>query len=68
MEDSDSIIVTFDNNRKQTYTNITTPDRVNISPTEGNILLNDAYEVISNELYEFTFTEEDYKNAADIEG
>ena len=37
-------------------------------PTNRNILSEDAYEVISNELYRFTFTEADYENAEEIGG
>ena len=62
---ADSIIVVFDNEKKQTYHGdilTATP------PTNRNILSEDAYEVISNELYRFTFTEADYENAEEIGG
>ena len=70
---ADSIIVTFDMKKKITYTHnierrIYDPDRDTLIsfftyPIDRNIFLDDAYEVINNELYEFTFTEEDYSNA-----
>ena len=65
---ADSVIVIFDNAKIMTYTNISRETRVNREPSNRNFLLNDAYEIMSNELYRFVFTEEDYKNAADIEG
>ena len=62
---ADSIIVTFDNEKRQLYYG----DILTSSPfTDRNILSEEPYEVLSNELYRFVFTEEDYENAADIEG
>lgn len=71
---SDSAIVIFNSLRKITYNyrirrETYDPDQGDtiISyftyPIDRNIFLNDAYEVINNGLYEFTFTEEDYSNA-----
>lgn len=62
---ADSIIVVFDNEKKQIYHGdilTATP------PTNRNILSEDAYEVINNELYRFTFTEADYEIAEEIGG
>lgn len=65
---ADSVIVIFDNSKIITYTNISLENRINIEPVSRNILLNDTYEVINNELYQFTFTEADYENAVEIGG
>ncbi|GAA0892882.1 hypothetical protein GCM10009122_25610 [Fulvivirga kasyanovii] len=64
---ADSIIVVFDNQKKQIYYHgdivvTATP------PTDRNVLLNEAYEIINDELYRFTFTEADYENAEEIGG
>lgn len=65
---SDSIIVTFDKKKKQIFTNISRSYYRNITPSDKtkNILFDDAYKVESNTLYRYTFTEEDYNNAADL--
>ncbi len=65
---ADSVIVIFDNAKIMTYTNISLKNRVNINPSDRNFLLDDAYEDISNELYRFVFTEQDYSNAGEIDG
>ncbi|MBL6446662.1 hypothetical protein JMN32_10090 [Fulvivirga sp. 29W222] len=65
---ADSVIVIFDSSKIITYTNISLENRINIQPSSRNILLNDAYEVITNELYRFTFKEADYENAEEIGG
>ncbi len=61
---SDSIIVTFDNKKRQLYY---LDDGYKAIPnTSNNILNNDAYIIENDELYRFTFTEEDYENAEEI--
>lgn len=57
----DSIIVTYDNSKTQTYYFNETVN--SIPKSDRNIFLDEDYDVISNELYEFTFTEADYENA-----
>ncbi len=62
---ADSIVVTFNNEKRQFYYG----DILTSTPfTDRNILSDESYEVLSNELYRFVFTEEGYENAADIEG
>lgn len=58
---SDSIIVTYDNAKRQIY--YWNDGFKAIPPTSRNILSNDVYTIENNELYRFTFTEEDYENA-----
>ncbi|MDE0471350.1 MAG: hypothetical protein OXH57_05365 [Ekhidna sp.] len=71
---ADSAIVTFDMKRKIAYISnirreVYDPDQGDTiinrftNPLDRNIFLDEAYEVINNGLYEFTFTEEDYSNA-----
>ncbi len=56
--ESDSIIVFFDNKKRQVYNQL--------APTDRNIFDDAAYRVESKEVYRFTFTEEDYRNAKDL--
>ena len=60
----DSIIVSYDNERSQTYY---FDETINSIPdSDRNIFIDDHYEVISERLYEFTFTESDYEDAKEI--
>jgi len=62
----DSVEVFFDKQKVQSYNHglILTAS----PPTDKNIFSEDSYEAINNELYVFTFTEEDYKNAIPCNG
>ncbi len=51
-----------------TYTDISLKNRVNINPSDRNLLLPHAYEHIGNRIYLFVFTERDYSNAGEIDG
>ncbi|WP_299759147.1 hypothetical protein [uncultured Pontibacter sp.] len=62
---TDSVIVTFDDEKQQVYTNIVSSLRKNISPEFRNILVDSSYERESNSLYRFIFIEEDYDKAED---
>jgi hypothetical protein len=59
---SDSVVVIFDNKKKQVYTSNT----VKAKPASRNILVDSAYTIENKELYRFTFTEEDYRLAEDL--
>ncbi len=61
---ADSIIVLFNNEKRQLY--YSDDFVMAIPPTNRNILVGSDYEIINNELYLFTFTEEDYENAEEI--
>ena len=62
---TDSVIVIYDNEKQQIY--YWDDGYKAIPPTSRNILSNDLYTIENNELYRFTFTEEDYENAEFIE-
>lgn len=66
--DADSIVVFFEETKQQIYYGEVGVGFQAIPQTERNILMNEAYTIIGDDFYEFVFTEEDYKNAADIEG
>src|SRR5699024_7679526 len=61
---SDSLIVTFDNKKRQIY--YLDDDYKSIPKTSKNILSNEVYTIESEELYRFIFTEEDYENAEEL--
>ncbi|QDH78080.1 hypothetical protein FKX85_03125 [Echinicola soli] len=65
---ADSVRVTFNSDKEQVYVNFSGKDWANIAPSERNILLEASYQIIDEEIYRFTFTEEDYQNAEVIEG
>ena len=60
---SDSAVATFNNEKRITYLF----SQLGSVPPPRNILFNSSYVAESNELYRFTFTEEDYENAELIE-
>lgn len=64
--DADSIIVYYDNERFQIYHIDFRADVLSNPPSERNIFSDEDYEVINNNLYRFTFTEEDYENAEEL--
>ena len=65
----DSVVVTYNNDKRQTYFYSDTTDTIETIPvTEHNPLLDSGYEIINNELYRFTFTKADYENAEEIGG
>jgi hypothetical protein len=61
--DADSIIVTYENEKRQIYTGIVRENWQNVNPKLRNILEDDSYSIDSEGNYIFTFTEEDYENA-----
>jgi len=61
--DADSIIVTYDNEKRQIYTRIVQANYQNVNPKLRNILEDATYSIDSEGLYRFTFTEEDYEKA-----
>ena len=58
----DSAVVTI-GDRRQVYRYIEQGGPPLIIPTVRNILVDSAYTVVSDNLYRFTFTEQDYQNA-----
>lgn len=60
---ADSIIVTYDNEKRQIYTRIVQANYQNVNPKLRNILEDDSYSIVGEDDYIFTFTEEDYENA-----
>lgn len=63
----DSVVVTYNNNKRQFYFYSDSTNTAGTIPeTEHDLLAESAYEVINNELYRFTFTEADYENAKEI--
>lgn len=63
---ADSIVVFFDNERIQRYHVVQGFEIFSTPPSERNIFSDESYEVINNNLYRFTFTEEDYENAEEL--
>jgi hypothetical protein len=61
--DADSIIVTYDNEKRQIYTEIVQANYQNVNPKLRNILEDDNYSIDGEGNYIFTFTEGDYENA-----
>ena len=64
---ADSIIVIFDHTKIIQYY-LLSGKLTSIPKTNRNTLDDQSYEVLSNELYRFVFTEEDYENAEDCNG
>jgi len=60
---ADSIIVSYENEKRQIYTRISREFWQNVNPKLRNILEDDSYSIDSEGTYIFTFTEEDYENA-----
>jgi hypothetical protein len=60
---ADSIIVSYENEKRQIYTRISRENWQNVNPKLRNILEDDSYSIDSEGTYIFTFTEEDYQNA-----
>ena len=60
---ADSIIVSYENEKRQIYTRISREFWQNVNPKLRNILEDDSYSIDSEGNYIFTFTEEDYENA-----
>ena len=60
--DTDSAVVTI-GDRRQVYTYVAQTSPPRILPTMRNILVDSAYTVVNDNLYRFTFTEQDYRNA-----
>jgi hypothetical protein len=58
---SDSIVVVYDNKKIQIYYL-----KGSLPHTSKHLLDNSSYVIESNELYRYTFTEEDYKRANDL--
>ena len=64
--DADSIILTYENKKRQIYTNIVKEKHQNVNPKLRNILEDASYTIESEERYRFSFTEEDYEIAEEI--
>ncbi|GAA0892880.1 hypothetical protein GCM10009122_25590 [Fulvivirga kasyanovii] len=65
----DSVVVTYNNKKRQIYYySDSTYMSETIPETRHDLLAESVYEVINNELYRFTFTEADYENAEEIGG
>jgi hypothetical protein len=60
---ADSIIVSYENEKRQIYTRISREFWQNVNPKLRNILEDDSYSIDSEGTYIFSFTEEDYENA-----
>ena len=65
---ADSIVVFFEETRQQIYYGEEGVGFHATPQTERNILMNEAYTIINDGLYEFIFTEQDYENAEPIGG
>ena len=65
----DSVVVTYNNKKRQIYYYSDSIYSLETIPeTKHDLLSESAYEVINNELHRFTFTEADYENAEEIGG
>ncbi|QDH78082.1 hypothetical protein FKX85_03135 [Echinicola soli] len=65
----DSVGVTYNDTRRQIYYySYKDHELLSLPESTRNILDDRVFEVVSNILYRFTFTEEDYQNAEVIEG
>jgi hypothetical protein len=64
-DSSDSIVIDFDNLKRQIYT-IDFINQTFSEPIERNIFRHENYEEIGNDRFLFKITEDDYNNADDI--
>lgn len=64
--DADFIVLTYENEKRQIYTNIVKEKHQNVNPKSRNILEDTSYTIESEDLYRYIFIEEDYENAEEI--
>lgn len=63
---ADSIIVTYENQKRQIYTRIVQANYQNVNPKLRNILEDASYSIDGEGNYIFIFIEEDYENAEQL--